>query len=154
MTHSHEPESEPHGPPWPHEQHLVHFLQEHGAECPRCRYNLHRLTSPYCPECGAELRLTVGTVEPYLRAWVTLVVSLCVGAGQGAIWVLVLTKQGAPPPQFLVTIVCGISCIPIMIAAVLTRKRFVRLTPRKQWILAACAVMLTAVALVSFLLPL
>jgi hypothetical protein len=39
---------------------LLRFLEDRDRDCPRCRYNLRSLTQPVCPECGEELKLTVG----------------------------------------------------------------------------------------------
>ncbi len=39
---------------------LLRFLQGRDHACPKCNYNLRDLTRPICPECGEELKLTVG----------------------------------------------------------------------------------------------
>ncbi len=39
---------------------LLRFLQGRDHACPKCSYNLRNLTRPVCPECGEELKLTVG----------------------------------------------------------------------------------------------
>ena len=39
---------------------LLRFLQGRDHACPKCDYNLRNLTRPICPECGEELKLTVG----------------------------------------------------------------------------------------------
>ena len=145
-------ESKPFDTPRTPEQYLVHFLHEHESECPRCKYNLRKLTSHYCPECGAELHLTVGTVEPYLRAWLTLVVNLCVGAGLGIVWIIVLLIEREPYHEFRVTIVCGVLCIPAACVAVFGRRRFVRINPKVQWVFAACGMALALISYVSFYL--
>ena len=47
-------------------QMLLDFLRECDADppaCPVCRYNLKGLTRPFCPECGQELKLTVGAAH-------------------------------------------------------------------------------------------
>lgn len=38
---------------------LKAWLRERSAPCPRCGYNLRGLCRGVCPECGAQLRLTV-----------------------------------------------------------------------------------------------
>ena len=137
---------------WAREEYLVHFLRDHGGKCPCCKYNLYQLTSCHCPECGAELRLTVGTIERYLGAWVTMVTSLCVGAGLGGFWlILFIIESGGPPDGMLVTVTCGIACIPLALLAVLCRKPFVRLKPYVQWCFALCGATLTTVTYVSFI---
>ena len=39
---------------------LLRFVAHRDHACPRCDYNLRNLTQPVCPECGEELKLTVG----------------------------------------------------------------------------------------------
>src|SRR5438093_13337491 len=53
------------------EQALLEFLRDRDVQCPLCRYNLRALTSARCPECGRELRLSVGLLEPRQGAWLT-----------------------------------------------------------------------------------
>lgn len=42
------------------ERDLIRFLETHEVHCPLCRYSLHRLKEPRCPECNQPLELTVG----------------------------------------------------------------------------------------------
>lgn len=42
---------------------LEAYLAEHAIDCPVCGYGLHRLTEPRCPECAAELSLTVAATK-------------------------------------------------------------------------------------------
>ena len=60
---------------------LFDFLHLQDAPCPRCGYNLRRLTGTRCPECGDELRLQVGLVEPRMGAYISLLVACCLGLG-------------------------------------------------------------------------
>ncbi len=39
---------------------LLRFVAHRDHACPKCGYNLRNLTQPVCPECGEELKLTVG----------------------------------------------------------------------------------------------
>ena len=39
---------------------LLRFVAHRDHACPKCDYNLRNLTRPICPECGEELKLTVG----------------------------------------------------------------------------------------------
>ncbi len=130
---------------------LKRYLQVFEASCPRCQYNLHQLTGTTCPECGMGLVLTVGAVEPDLRAWITLVVSLCLGAGLGLFWIPVLLNQGMLDDDALGTIVCSIACIPLALLALCGRRRFIKMQPANQWKLTVCGVGLTVTAFVTFL---
>ncbi len=138
-------------PAWFDEQYLVGFLQEHKAECPRCRYNIHKLMSRVCPECGAELCLTVGTVEPHLRAWLTLVVGLCAGAGMGMFWIIVLIANPHVQGEELTTIITSVICIPVAWLAVFLRRWFMRLNTVTQWAFAIGGILLTVFAYISML---
>jgi hypothetical protein len=56
---------------------LLEYLRTHDAFCPLCKYNLRNLTQARCPECGREIRLTVGLTEPHLRELVVCLVGFC-----------------------------------------------------------------------------
>jgi hypothetical protein len=73
---------------------LLDFLHLQDASCPRCGYNLRRLTGTRCPECGDELRLQVGLVEPRLGAYISLLVACCLGlGGSGLIWLIMIFNE-------------------------------------------------------------
>ncbi len=78
------------------EQLVVDYLRLREAHCPVCHYNLHLLTVPRCPECGRELRLTVGTLEPFMRAWICLAVATFASAGLGLLFTCAFLIQGFP----------------------------------------------------------
>src|SRR5690349_18152961 len=69
---------------------LLTYLQSHDALCPLCKYNLRNLTMPRCPECGREIKLTVGLTEPHLRWFVFLVVALSLAACAGILSSVIL----------------------------------------------------------------
>ena len=72
------PETVPAPPAADESAELVRFLADRDVPCPLCGYNLRGLTMPRCPECGRELRLSIGLTEPYLRAWVVLAAAVLV----------------------------------------------------------------------------
>jgi hypothetical protein len=121
------------------EEMLLAFVHERDAECPACGYNVRSLVSPRCPECGRELRLTIGTLEPYLKPWITLVVVLCAAAGLGLFCFLMLLKDGWPrlgngrQLGFNMAFLFHMLTMPIAVLAVLTRRRFMRLSRTTQW---------------------
>ncbi len=63
------------------QQFLQAFLAERDQPCPACGYNLRNLPSSRCPECGEELRVTIGFVEPRQAAVLTGLIGLASGLG-------------------------------------------------------------------------
>ncbi len=49
--------------------------------CPVCAYNLRRITSAKCPECGAQLDLRVGSTDLKLGPWLVALFGLALPAG-------------------------------------------------------------------------
>ena len=137
-------------PKWADQQYLVHFLKDNESQCPRCSYNLYQLTGDRCPECGTMLCLTVGATEPFLRAWILLIAGLCVGAGLGVFWILLLLAEGPPRrPGVVISIACSIVCMPLAIVSALCRKPFLRLSTNAQWALATMGTSLAGVAYIA-----
>jgi len=63
---------------------LLDYLRDRDATCPVCQYNVRALTVPRCPECGRGLKLTVGTLEPYLTPWIILLIATFASTGIAA----------------------------------------------------------------------
>jgi hypothetical protein len=87
--------------PKSHQRILLEFLADRDVECPNCKYNLRSLTSRRCPECGEEMKLSVGLVEPKQAAFIAGIVGLSAGVGlcglllvYGLIVILVIGRQG------------------------------------------------------------
>jgi hypothetical protein len=72
---------------------LLDFLTKYEAKCPVCKYNLHGLTQPRCPECGNALRLSVGSSGYPLLWLVILLVAMCLSAGCGVLSGIVMTAE-------------------------------------------------------------
>jgi hypothetical protein len=130
---------------------LLAYLSNRDVGCPLCEYNLRGLTSPRCPECGRELKLSVGLVEPYLRAWMLLAFAIFAAAGIGLLFLMVLIHNEMPG-RFLewVSFTYFIANIPVAIIVALGRRRFMRWPQRTQWPLAWAAAALTVAGLVAF----
>ena len=126
------------------------YVRDRDAACPLCGYNVRGLNTNRCPECGRELRLTLGLVEVNQAAWVTLVVVLCASGGFGLFCILMVLKQGWPwndQDRLLnLTFLFHMIVPPFAVAAVLWRRRFLRLTRWAQW--AVAGVVATSCALV------
>jgi len=118
---------------------LIIWLADRDAACPLCSYNIRGLTTPRCPECGQALRLSVALAEPYLKAWIAVIVGLLPPAGIGAIFIIALLRAGFPRGDIefgpAVAILYVIGCIPLSALALFQRRRFLRLQRRsQQWI--------------------
>jgi hypothetical protein len=142
------------------EQFLITWLSERDAECPLCKYNLRRLTSARCPECGEALQLGVSLVEPYLKAWIAVVVALLPPAGLGVLFAVIFTieflhygrnSMGRISFWDAMGFLYIIGCIPLSIAILALRRRFQRLQRTTQNLLACIAWLVMLVALVSFI---
>lgn len=131
-------------------QALIEFLRERNAWCPACRYNLRGLTTPRCPECGRELRLSVGVTEPFLRAWILLAVSTFASAGLGFLFAWLLLREGYPPDRgaLRLDIFYFILMVPTAFLVLATRRRFLRLSSSVQWRIAGFAAIMDIIAFI------
>ena len=133
---------------------VVAFLRDRDFPCPLCGYNLRCLTTPRCPECGRELRLTIGLVDPFVRAWITLAAASSASAGLGVFFALMLLRAGWPDRGRLsvanCVIVYFIATIPLALAVLVARRRFMRLRSAVQWRMAL-AMVIVSVGLMAVL---
>jgi hypothetical protein len=128
-----EPAADTNDPVESDNQALITWLRDRNAHCPLCDYNVRNLTTPRCPECGQMLRLTVALAEPYLKAWITLLVSLCPGAGMGVLWLWsIFMTRGRAPWQLWVAVTIHILMIPAVFFALRYRRQFMRLSRTQQ----------------------
>jgi hypothetical protein len=113
---------------------LIDWLREREIPCPMCGYNLRALQTPRCPECGQMLRLSVTLAEPYLKAWVTLLVFSCLGSSVGLLFLIAVLKSGLPPgaiPRLGACILMASTPLPPIV--LLTRRGFLKLSRAAQW---------------------
>ena len=136
---------------------LIEYLHERDEPCPLCGYNLRGLRSRRCPECGRDLRLSVGAVEPFQRAWVALAAITCAAAGLGVFFGLAVLVWGWPRPRrgaegALVTysILAFWCMIPIAIVVLRRRRGFMRLRTEAQWRWVWAAGIFAGTAFASF----
>ena len=57
------------------------LLAARDIPCPVCAYNLRRITSANCPECGAQLDLRVASTDLKLGLWLVALFGLALPAG-------------------------------------------------------------------------
>jgi len=124
---------------------LLDFLRDRDVACPLCHYNLRALTSPRCPECGRELRLTIGLVEPRQGAWLTGQIALTAAAGIGVMIIVVSTFSGWPeggdhPLLLNFAFILHITMIPLAAAWLIGRRRYMRMPRKVQWTGAGLAI--------------
>jgi len=60
---------------------LTRYLATRDVTCPACGYDLRELTSPRCPECGAELVLRLTLARPRQGVYINGIVALGAGVG-------------------------------------------------------------------------
>ena len=136
---------------------LFEFLRERDVPCPLCGYNLRALHSNCCPECGRELRLNIGLAESYVKAWVAALVTMGASAGVGLFVLMVVLKEGWPPPRLRllsVSLAYFILSIPGFGILLVTRRRYLRLPRGIQRRIAMACVTLSLLGLVAFFMGL
>lgn len=130
---------------------LLDYLRARDVACPLCAYNLRGLTASRCPECGREIRLSVGLVEPRIGAWVTCLVAVTIASGMGLFVVLSTIPRGLGAlfvENAVQGLVIGYFLVSLLIvpALIVFRQRYRRLSQRRQWALAGFAAGSTALA--------
>jgi hypothetical protein len=137
------PESSP--PPRSPDELLLELVRSQEIACPVCGYNLHGLTMPRCPECGRNLKLTLGAMEPYLTAWITAAIATFGSSGIALLLDCFAAAKGVHLRDIvqLAAFFCFNLSPPLALAAVLWRRFFVRAPWPLQWTLAAFCVLLT-----------
>lgn len=123
--------------------------------CPLCEYNLRGLLSPRCPECGRDLELRIGLSEPRQGAWLTAQLALAATGGIGLLAIITVIASGWPqtgqPFQWLFDLCFSyyFASIPLALALLVWRRRYLRLGRTLQWAVAAVAVLLAVVTIVA-----
>lgn len=131
---------------------VISWLAGRDVPCPLCGYNLRGLASPRCPECGQPLRLGVSLAEPFLKAWVALLIALLLPAGFGLLMLFgigyaivrgaaveIFTGLNRVPIGPLLVSLHLMACVPSAIAAIAGRRRFLRMGRSRQVALATTA---------------
>ena len=137
---------------------LVEYLRDRDVVCPLCHYNLRGLDTPRCPECGRQLELRVGLTEPRQGAWLAALISSALPAGIGVLLLITLLKDGWPEHGSnyggLRDACFGyyIASVPIVGALVRLRRRYLRLEPSHQTIIAVSLAVAAAIAMVGLVI--
>src|SRR4051812_20929471 len=133
---------------------LLQFVRDHEVLCPVCKYNLHALTVPRCPECGRALKLTVGTVEPFLAAWVVVAIGTFASSGIGALLTCFAVFQRPHFHEFIQYVAWWsfTASFPFALCAVLLRRQFLRLSRTIQWLIAILALTISAIQIAGFVI--
>src|SRR5688500_16448927 len=133
---------------------LLDYVRDRDVACPLCAYNLRGLTRCRCPECGRELQLSVGLVEPRIGAWVTCLVAVTAAAGRGSMAILSIVNHGfdvlfsGEGAGQTVAIIYFLLSVPMVPALIALRRRYRRLSQAIQWTLAGVGIACTALAFV------
>jgi hypothetical protein len=90
---------------------LVELASRRDAPCPVCDYNLRGIVEPRCPECGAGLRLEIGSENLRLGPWLLALLGPALAAGFDAVVSTLMTvmfalhpPRGPGPRVFVLTI--------------------------------------------------
>ncbi|MGA2499887.1 MAG: hypothetical protein ABSH20_19290 [Tepidisphaeraceae bacterium] len=124
---------------------LRQFLADRDMPCPSCGYNLRSLQSSRCPECGDELKLVVGMVEPRQAALLTGLVAIASGMGLSGlllIYAAIQTIRDWRFPSFAIRFVlvngAGLVVFGGLLVIWLSKWRQIRrASPGSRWLLAA-----------------
>jgi len=129
---------------------LLAFVASHDAACPLCRYNLRGLTRATCPECGQGLSLRVGLTEPFLAAWIVMMVAVSACAGFGLFCIVGVLNHGFPSadPHVVLIMIYFMACVPGAVGVLAGRRAFMRLPKGAQKTAAGVLVFLTAVSFI------
>lgn len=136
-------------------EHLLGFVASRDVPCPACGYNLRMLSKPICPECGLALKLTVGSDEPFRRAWALALGVNAMIAGIGLFFLLISAATGdVPMYERNAWLWFGgpILWIPLPFVIYFLRRRFCRLASALQYsviFVALFAMVIFAIALVA-----
>ncbi len=131
------------------EELALRYINLGGQRCPACRYDINGLSRLICPECGAQLRLEVGSPQLNLGAWLFALVPLSMALGFDVVvftlvsTVALIVDPPAPAQLNWVFFLLGVfavlattSILPI-IMLVKRRRAWARLRPERQRLLAA-----------------
>lgn len=127
-----------------HARHLLAFVAECPAVCPVCDYSLVGLAEPRCPECGAELRLQVGSPRLRVGPWALAMVSFALALGfDGVVSIMMILAIALSPNAGLIAF--GIVSIFLLlsggmaaglIAVARGQTKWTRRPIRNQWTIA------------------
>ncbi len=135
---------------------LRHFLEQHDAPCPVCGYNLRRLETTTCPECGATLELRVGSADLKMGRWIAMLLTFALPGGFGALlsgFILVLFRlsgfgRGEAFERLWPLLLLALFAFVLLSLIIVQRRRFWRLRPAKQivWLVGAAGLMLAVLS--------
>jgi hypothetical protein len=124
---------------------LLDLASRRSPPCPVCDYNLHGIREARCPECGAALRLEIGSENLRLGPWLLAMLGPALAIGfDGVVTVLMTVGFSLNPPRgpaeltiagtilgVFVALVAG--CALIVAALVRRRKAWHRRPLATQW---------------------
>ena len=132
---------------------LLDFLRDRDTPCPACSYNLRNLTTNHCPECGHAMALGVRMPERSLKAWATLLIVCCLGAGLGLFAMAAMATMSIEKgiayaaseifwsePAIGLAVTASLGALPMAVVVLAIRRHFVRMRPDTQVVVVVCAV--------------
>ncbi len=141
---------------------LLSMLAQHSLACPVCAYDVRSLNRPVCPECGARLRLSLGSPDLRIHHLIASLVGLALGLGFTAnigtmLAVQIVRGVGSGVTGAVVyATVTSVILLTLLIATARARHRFVSWSGKRQ-LIASLAFILFSIAcafgMVMFLVP-
>ncbi len=130
---------------------LLAVLAQHSLACPVCGYDVRSLKRPACPECGARLRLRLGSPDLRIHHLIAGLVGLALGLGFTANIGLMLTVQiirGAGPSSGITgaavyAAATSVILLTLLIATVRARQRFLSWRGQRQRIASLGLILLS-----------
>ncbi|QQE13342.1 hypothetical protein JD969_07755 [Planctomycetota bacterium] len=119
---------------------LLDYLAIREDHCPSCDYNIHKITSDTCPECGEALKLQVAMKTPKLAAFVVGLIALSISAGFPLLFAALITIIyfiDNPGPGFIQIVTSSLAffallCVPIYIWY-RNRSKLIRSNNHARW---------------------
>ena len=112
------------------------FLAGRDFDCPICGYNIRDLQTDVCPECGRQIQLQVGAVEPRQAICVVGLIGLAAGAGFSGLLVvyvgirLLIDRYPPVPDRFIYLTVLPLVVESALLYLWLRRWKQIRQLPR------------------------
>lgn len=114
---------------------LLRFVAERDIDCPRCGYNVRRLTRPICPECEEPLTLALKSRRMHI-GWLMTAVAPGFFSGIAAVLLLIpLVMQsggGGVPAEAVLLLLFGFGSGIVAVVLSSRYRRFIRLSEALQ----------------------
>ena len=134
---------------------LLNFVASRDTPCPACGYNLRMLRKPACPECGLPLKLTVGSDEPFKRAWAIMLCLSAMIAGIGGFFLIITLVTSDSPLEYersaIIWYLMPMLWIPVPVVLFFLRRLFCKLESTYQYLIIGITLLAMLAIVVTFI---